>query len=284
MLERPLPLAVCCCSKLTVTQAGLAMVVTALEFLTTSLSARRQGLHPGVLVAFHLITWLAALGAVVVTALYVAYGDFPDYEAPRTRLYTLVSQYVVYEQVVLGFDSVLLLAQFILFVGSCVETNAVEKARRGVVVVRVPYPAGAPYAGGQYPLYGPPQSLVAPPGSHPGQYPVPLMSQVPRQPDGKTAPAAPEPVALYGGYYAPAPPEMAWRASQQQANTTQPVYEYYAPAPAPTNRSARSSQPQSSAPPPASGSGSRRSQRHAQSQSAASPPPAPQQAPQQGPS
>ncbi|KAK4044149.1 hypothetical protein C8A01DRAFT_31751 [Parachaetomium inaequale] len=258
------------------TAAGLAIVITAIEFLKTVFSTRREGMHPGALVAFHLIIWLLALAAAVVISLFTAYSSPYDwYDYPSYNRSALHSQSQVYEQAMLAFDIVLLLIHFILFVGACVETNRVAAARKKVVVVRVPVQVGAEYpGGGQYPLYGPPQPFVPQPGSLPGQYPVPLMAQVPPQQAGDgTGPAPPQPATLYGGYYAPAP--QGW-APQQQPGAHGPLMQgYYAPAPVPgaatSNPSRRSQRGPPAAPALATSSGSRRSQRHAQAQAGQQP-------------
>ncbi|EAQ87683.1 predicted protein [Chaetomium globosum CBS 148.51] len=166
------------------TAAGLAVVVTVIEFLKTMFSSRRQGMHPGALVAFHLIIWLMAVVAVVMTALFGAYSYSDDwYGYPRADELVLFSQTQVYEQVLLGFDCALLLIHFILFIGACVETNRVERANKKVVVVRVPVPVGAQYPGpgGQYAVYGPPSAYPAP-------FPPAQMAQVPAAAGGQTGP------------------------------------------------------------------------------------------------
>jgi hypothetical protein len=129
------------------------------------------------------------------------------------------------------------------------------------VVVHVPYGAPGPYTHAQYPVYGSPQSFVPQSGSQPRQYPAPMMAPVPQQARGGTDPSSPQPAAAYGGYYAPAPPEMAWTAPQQQANPGL-LQGYYTPgtvsAGMPSSSARRSRQG-----PSASGaisSGSRRSQ------------------------
>ncbi|KAK4150783.1 hypothetical protein C8A00DRAFT_36610 [Chaetomidium leptoderma] len=242
------------------TAAGLAVLVTTIELLRTWLSTRRQGMHPGSLVAFHLIIWLLALVAVVVTTLFATNSaDYGDYDYPRADRIVLRSQSQVYEQILLGFDCVLLAIHFVLFVGACVETNRLQRAKRKVVVVRVPVQVGAPYPGGQY--YGPPQSFVPQPGAQPGQYPFQMMAQVP--------PAA----AAYGGYYAPAPQQMNWATSQQQSMPGM-MQGGYVPAATPalsSSNPARHSGREQSAPALASSSGSRRSQRLAQAQATTQP-------------
>lgn len=207
------------------TAAGLAVVVTVVEFLKTMFSSRRQGMHPGALVAFHLIIWLMAVVAIVFTALFGTYSYADDwYSYPRADRSVLFSQTQVYEQVLMGFDCVLLLIHFILFIGACVETNRVERVNKKVVVVRVPVPVGAQYpgGGGQYTVYGPP-------GAYPAPFPAAQMTQVPPAAGGGNGPAPPQPAALYAGYYAPMPEN---GRSQRQSNQA-PVQGYYAPAPAP---------------------------------------------------
>ncbi|GAB1319368.1 MARVEL domain-containing protein [Madurella fahalii] len=190
------------------TAAGLAILVTTIEFLKTCLSSKRRGLHPGILVAFHLIVWLAALIAVVGTALssdvYYSVG---------------MMQSVIYGQVLLGFDSVLLLTHFILFVGACVETNRFEKTRMRTKNILITVPAN--YPDGPYTFYGSPQSLGLQPGAKGGQYPLPVICPVP-----------PQQAVLYGGYYAPPPPAMRPMGPQQQANPAL-LQGYYAPTAVP---------------------------------------------------
>ncbi|KAH6632217.1 hypothetical protein F5144DRAFT_245293 [Chaetomium tenue] len=224
------------------TAAGLAVVVTVIEFLKTMFSSRRQGMHPGALVAFHLIIWLMAVVAVVMTALFGAYSYSDDwYDYPRADESVLFSQTQVYEQVLLGFDCALLLIHFILFVGACVETNRAERANKKVVVVRVPVPVGAQYPGGpegQYTVYGPPGAYTAP-------FPPAQMAQVPAAAGGRTGPAVPQPAASYAGYYAPTPDN----APSQRRSNQAPIQGYYAPAPAPAPATVPREQPRVSAPP-----------------------------------
>jgi ribosomal protein L32 len=137
------------------------------------------------------------------------------------------------------------------------------------VVVQVPVSVGGAYPG-PHPAYRPRQSFVPPPGWQPGQYPAPLVAQIPPQASGGAGPAPPPPAALYGGYYAPGPQNMGWAPVQQQGNAV-PVQGYYAP-PLPSRRhsnSRRNSRGEQAAPALASGSGSRRSQRRSQTQAAA---------------
>lgn len=208
-------------------------------------------MHPGALVAYHLIIWLLAVVGVIVTALFNASYGMNWYNFPRAIESELISRISVYEQVLMAFDCILLVVHFVLFVGSCVMTNRLSNARRKVVVVRVPVPGGG-YPGAQYP----------PP---PGQYPVPLIAHIPPQAGHGVGPASPQQAALYGGYYAPVPQSTAWANSQHQGNPQQ-LQGYYAPAPVParTNNPARYSQRGPPAPALASSSGSRRSQRQSQ--------------------
>ncbi|KAK4097257.1 hypothetical protein N658DRAFT_479306 [Parathielavia hyrcaniae] len=260
--------------------AGLAVLVTAGEFLTTLLSRRREGLPAGSLVAFHLLIWLLALVAVVVSAIY-ATDSHAWYNYSRSDRIVLLSQQQVYQQVLLAFDCILLAIHFVLFVGACVETSRAERAKK-TVFVQVPVPVDGTYPAGPYPAgFDPRRSFVPPPGWQPGQYPAPLMTQMPQHAGGGTDPAHPPPAVVYGGYYAPPPHNAAWAAShQQQGNATSQGY--YAPAPAPdlpprrASNSAPNSRREPLAPALASSSGSRRSQRLSQSHQAAAPPPEPQ--------
>ncbi|KAK4244503.1 hypothetical protein C7999DRAFT_35156 [Corynascus novoguineensis] len=214
------------------TAAGLAIVVTAVEFLKTLFSSRREGMHPGALVAFHLLIWLVALVAGIMTALFNAFADWSR------------NQTALFERVLVAFDCILFLIHFILFVGACVETNQLKKANRGVVVVRVPVPVGPGYPGAPYPVYGSAGQFVPlQPGTQPGHSTVPMMTQISPQAGNGAGPVPPQPAALYAGYYAP--------ASQG----------YYAPAPVVSTAAHPS---RSSRGPPASRSESRRSQRQVQ--------------------
>ncbi|KAK3307440.1 uncharacterized protein B0T15DRAFT_178249 [Chaetomium strumarium] len=251
--------------------AGAAIAITALDFLKRYTSKRQYGLHPGALVAFHLITWLVAVAAVTIVAIYVSDEEYNyssyDYDSddqPVDEYARRFEQNMYFQNVLLGFDCVLLFVHFVLFVGACVETNRVERARKQVVVVQVPYGAPGPYPNPQYPVYGSPQSIVPQSRSQPGRYPGPVMAPVPRQAGAGTDPASPQPAALYGGYYAPAPPEMAWTAAQQQSNPGL-LQGYYAPGTVPAGTPSNSAR-QSRRGPSASGaisSGSRRSQAQA---------------------
>ncbi|KAL2169058.1 hypothetical protein VTG60DRAFT_6480 [Thermothelomyces hinnuleus] len=234
--------------------AGLAIVVTTLEFLKTLFSRRHEGLHPGALVAAHLIIWLVVLATVVYTSFLNAY-------------YWLNDQTTTFQHVLLAFDCILLLIHFVLFVDACVMTNRLNRASRGTVVVRVPVQAGAGYQGVPYPVYGYPSSFVPPQaGTQPGQQPVPLMTQVPSQTAEGTGSAPPQPAAIYAGYYAPAPQEQSPR---QLPGGQILVQGYYAPFPAPATATAAGPSRNSRGPPPsalAKSSGSRQSQRQAKAE------------------
>ncbi|KAK3898907.1 hypothetical protein C8A05DRAFT_18581, partial [Staphylotrichum tortipilum] len=223
--------------------AGIAMVVVALDFVTACMSSRHLGMHPGALVAFHLIIWLVALVAVIFLAIYLGFSGYDNYDYPSKLSNDLESRSLVYQQVILAFDAILLAIHFILFIGACVQTNMVNHGKRKIVIVRVPVPASAPYPGAQYPVYGSPQTFV-PPGQ---QQPV-------------TAPLPNQPTAVYGGYYAPGPQDMGW----QPVNSPQWQGYYATPA-----NQARHSRQQPAAPVLASSSGSRRSQRLSQAQAQA---------------
>ncbi|AEO60960.1 hypothetical protein MYCTH_2310736 [Thermothelomyces thermophilus ATCC 42464] len=236
--------------------AGLAIVVTTLEFLKTLFSRRNEGLHPGTLVAAHLIIWLVVLAAVVYTSFLNAY-------------YRLNDQTTTFQHVLLAFDCILLLIHFVLFVDACVMTNRLNRASRGTVVVRVPIQAGAGYQGVPYPVYGYPSLFVPPQAStQPGQQPVPLMTQVPPQTAEGIGPAPPQPAALYTGYYAPAPQE---QSARQLPGDQVLVQGYYAQFPAPATATATAAGPSrnSRGSPPsalAKSSGSRQSQRQAEAE------------------
>ncbi|KAL2022838.1 hypothetical protein VTK56DRAFT_4369 [Thermocarpiscus australiensis] len=237
--------------------AGLAVLVTTAEFLTQCLSSRRQGIHPGALVAFHLFIWLVAIFAVVVTALYVTDDSSYYYDYPRSHGIELAMQNAIYEQVLLGFDCALLFIHFVLFVGACVETNRLEIARKKTVYIRVPVPAGAPYSGPPYPGFAIPQPFVPQPGAQGVQYAPTMTGQVPRQPGQATGPTSPRPMTLYGGYYAPAPPPMAWTASQHSSAV--PFQEYYTPSSTPGMTPVNPAQSARQEPPSATAASSSRS-------------------------
>src|SRR5690606_36294568 len=126
----------------------LAILVTTVELLVTFRSRRRQGMHPGALVAFHLFIGLLTAVAIIVTALYVNDPYYiGEYEYPRENRQELADQSLAFEKVLLGFNCVLLILHFVLFVGACAETHHVNHARKKVVLVRVPVavvPSGAP--------------------------------------------------------------------------------------------------------------------------------------------
>ncbi|KAL2133074.1 hypothetical protein VTI74DRAFT_2978 [Chaetomium olivicolor] len=251
------------------TAAGLAILVTASEFMKIWLTGRPM--QPSAHVAFQLFIWLAAAVAVVLIALYsTAGGGYYDY--PRSERFLSQSQSIMYENMLLGFDCVLLSIHFVLFVGACSETNGLSRAKRGTIVVEVPVPvpAGAPIPDGRYPVYVRPHSFVSQPGAPPVCSSAPMMVQVGQQGIEGPSPVQPQQAVMYGGYYAPAPPA-TWTASQQHGNT-QLFQGYYAPVTAPTatlSNSARHSSGEPRAPALASSSGSRRSQRQAQAQAQA---------------
>ncbi|KAL2193577.1 hypothetical protein P885DRAFT_63776 [Corynascus similis CBS 632.67] len=216
------------------TAAGLAIVVTAVELLKTLFSSHREGMHPGALVAFHLIIWLVAVVAAIMTALFNAFANWSH------------GQTALFERILVAFDCILFLIHFILFVGACVETNQLKKANRGVVVVRMPVPVGPGYPGAPYPVYGSAGQFVPlQPGTQPGHTTVPMMTQISPHAGNGAGLVPPQPAALYAGYYAPAPQG------------------YYAPAPVVSTAANPS---RSSRGPPASRSESRRSQRQVQTQ------------------
>lgn len=237
------------------------------ENLKIVFSSRRQGMHPGALVAYHLIIWLLAVVGVIVTAMFNSTSAMSWYDYPSYQEGYMNAEVAVYEQVLLAFDCILLLTHFFLFVGSCVMTNRYNNAKRKVVIVTVPGPAGG-YPGGQHPAYGSHQPFMSHPGAQSGQYPVPLIAQIPPGPGGGSGPTPASQAVLYGGYYAPAPQSMAWTTSQQPGNPGE-WQGYYAPNPVSgrtSNNPARYSQRAPSAPALASSSGSRRSQRQSQAQ------------------
>ncbi len=232
-----------------------------MEFLKTWLSKRRAGMHPGALVAFHLIIWLLAAVGITMTAIFQT-DDWYDWY-PSERGEELAFQNAIYEQVLMAFDAILLLVHFILFVGVCCETSWYREARakQTVLAMRVPGEPDIPIQGGQYPAW-PPQSYMSHAGPQPGGYPAPLVDRIPPHASG----AAPYQVAAYGGYYAPTPQGMVW-TPQQQGNPAQ-WQGYYAPAPLPA-RYSRQEPPAPALPSAlASSSGSRRSQRRAQERAA----------------
>jgi hypothetical protein len=233
-----------------------------MDFLKIALSKRRQGMHPAALVTFHLIIWLVAIMAVVVTSLYMTYGiDLDDYRyydsSSREYVYSASitpSQLAVYEQVLLAFDCLLLLTHFVLFVGFCVETNRLEKARKqaklSAIYLGVGAPAGAPYPGSPYSLYGMAQPLGPQLGAQGAQYPPTMMPQMPPQMARMSGSLPPQQGVLYGGYYAPIPLTAAGVPPQQQRPNSVVPLEYYAPpvAPAPPSTGVASPQQQPSTP------------------------------------
>lgn len=217
--------------------------MTTVEFLKICLSSQ-LGLHHGVRVAFHLIVWLAALIAVIGTALSI---DTDYYNVAMV-------QSAIYGRVLLGFDCVLLFTHFVLFVRACVETNRFEKMRMKTKNILITVPAN--YPDGPYTFYGSPQSFGLQPGALGGQQALPVICPVPPQPN-----------VMYGGYYAPLPVATGAREPQLQSNPAL-LQGYYAPTAVPV-RTARASVPtqdprQESA--TAASSGSRRSQHQSQMQ------------------
>ncbi|KAH6634943.1 hypothetical protein B0J18DRAFT_453599 [Chaetomium sp. MPI-SDFR-AT-0129] len=222
--------------------AGVSIIIVVAEFAVALWSKSRQGMHPGALVAAHLIITLMALSAVVIVSLFIIdYVPSDWYDYPRAERISLSSQTAIYGQVLLGFDCALLVIHFFLFIGACVDTNRLSNAKKQVLVVNVPVPVGPQYPVGPYGYYGVPQPF--PPGAQPGHYPYPPVQAPPQARDG-ASPAVSQQTAMYGGYYEPAP-----------APTSAPV---------PATRAARSSrtpgQRESSAPAAASTSGSHRPQ------------------------
>lgn len=212
--------------------AGLATVVTALEFLKTLCSRRKEGLHPGLLVAAHLIIWLVVLAAVAFSALFTAYAT------------QLSSQTAGLQRTLLAFNCILMLIHFVLFVDACVMTNQLNRASRKTVVVTVPVQVGAGYPGVPYPVYGYPSSYVPPQGDTKlRQQPVPLMTPIPPQTAEGTSPALSQPAAVYAGYYAPTSQEPASPGGQMSQG-------YYEPVPAPTAADAAGSSRSSQRPAP----------------------------------
>lgn len=207
-------------------------------------------MHPGVLVTFHLLVWLIALAAVVLTALFSSDYSYYYYSYPRSEETELGMQNTIYEQVLLGFDCTLLFIHFILFVRACVETNRLALARKKPLVIRVP-------------VYGGPE-----PGAQGVYYPPQSMGQAPPQFLQGNGPMSPQTAHLYGGYYAPAPPPMAWTGPQQQGQHAM-LQGYHAPSSSPAitvSAPAQSSRREPSAAAAASGSGSRPPQGQAQPQ------------------
>ncbi|KAJ4289388.1 hypothetical protein N0V88_006868 [Collariella sp. IMI 366227] len=230
------------------------------EFLKLAITGRTM--HPGAHVAFQLFIWLVAVVAVVFTSLYVTDWDV-YYDYPGGDPENLEEKSQMYETVLLGFDCVLVFIHFVLFCGACAETNEYNKARRGTIVVEVPVPvpAGTPIPEGHLPYYMRPQTFVPQPGAQQVQYSVPMVPQVARQgPGGGSITGQSQSAAIYGGYYAPAPPNM-WAPSQQHQGNAQHYQGYYAPVSAPTMTPANSARREPPVPALASSSGSRRSQR-----------------------
>ncbi|KAL2164849.1 hypothetical protein VTH06DRAFT_145 [Thermothelomyces fergusii] len=224
--------------------AGLAMVVTTLEFLMNFFSRRNKGLHPGALVAAHLVIWLVVLAAVVSTALLNAYLSFSD-------------QTATFQRVLLAFNCALLLIHFVLFVDACVMTNQLNRASKQAVMVTVPAQPGPVYPPVQFPVYGYPSSYVPPQTG----------TQLGRQTAEGAGPAPPQPAAMYAGYYAPAP--QAQSAGQLPDSGQILVQGYYAPFPAHITATAAGPSRNSWRPPPSAppkSSGSRPSQRGAETE------------------
>ncbi|KAL1840267.1 hypothetical protein VTJ49DRAFT_645 [Mycothermus thermophilus] len=171
--------------------AGLAIVVGTLELLVTMRSSRRVGMHPGVLVAFHLFIWLLAIFAILVAAIYATDTyRYSDYDYPKEQFDELLDQCRAYEKALLAFDCILLAIHFVLFVGACVDTHEINTQKKKVVLVPMPvneaaYRASYHPGAVPYPVYPPPVAYATPAG-------------------GARASVPPPQPVMYGGYYAPA--------------------------------------------------------------------------------
>ncbi|KAK3378883.1 hypothetical protein B0T24DRAFT_589496 [Lasiosphaeria ovina] len=249
---------------LSFTVVGLAILWLAADFIVTLLSKKREGMPPGAHVAGHLVIWLLAVSAVAFISVFITDLDgdyYYGYDYNRSRNYIL-------EQVLLGFDIVLLVVHFILFCRACVETSRFNAQRQKVIYITVPAQGGpVPY------------------GYYQGQQPAYRQAPYPHAPYPQAPyPQAPYPQASYqqatyqqgvpypnqpSGYY---PPVISDRKSSryQQSQAPAAPYEYYAPeAPPQTRSSARQSRrghSSTATPPSASASASASSNTQPQNQ------------------
>ncbi|KAK3318811.1 hypothetical protein B0H66DRAFT_533322 [Apodospora peruviana] len=213
------------------TTAGLAIVWNTAEALTICLSRVRKGMHPGAHVGFHLIIWLMGIFTGTVVGIRIDIGMYWDDEGYYD---------VGIHAALFAFVIILILVHFTLFVRACVETHQVNRAHRNrraqIQYIQVPVAVGVggPYAGVPLGPAGSMQQWPYPPP--PGAYPPQMMMHGQQQAGNGQLP--PEQAVLYGGYYAPAGPQME-PAPQQILRPRMNFPGYYAPAPpvAPSRRS-----------------------------------------------
>ncbi|KAK3389188.1 hypothetical protein B0H63DRAFT_95490 [Podospora didyma] len=125
--------------------AGIAILGITLDFLIQWLTKERRPIAPGYHVAIHLLVWLVALVAAAVTGV----GQSPDaatYRYYSGRYITDLSRDMNLEQILLGFDCLLLFIHLILFCRACVETSRENATKPKMIYVRVAAPVGGPYA------------------------------------------------------------------------------------------------------------------------------------------
>ncbi|KAL2121111.1 hypothetical protein VTJ04DRAFT_5138 [Mycothermus thermophilus] len=238
------------------TAAGLAIFITTLELFITARSSRRQGMHPGLLIALHLFIWIMCIPANFVAGVYAVYPERPtwryydvykDRESAR-QLDNLFAKTSACLRTVFAFDLILIVLHFVLFVRACVETHRINRARRNrrrqtvlVPVMQAPPPAAA--AG--FPAAAVPRMGAYPPYPHPHQPLPPHYPYYPAPPPAAAPVSAPYPPPK-GVAPAPAPvpppaaavPPAASRSPVPTPTPTPPppaaVYGgYYGPAPAP---------------------------------------------------
>ncbi|EGS21716.1 uncharacterized protein CTHT_0035830 [Thermochaetoides thermophila DSM 1495] len=114
------------------TPALLAMLMTLIDYSVMWRSKLRKAANPGVGIAIHLLTWFIDSFAIWIVSSYTdTWCDEEGciYHYPIKNTHKLGARSILYLKVLLAFDCLLGAISFILFVGCCVETHLVNKAK-----------------------------------------------------------------------------------------------------------------------------------------------------------
>ncbi|KAI2611917.1 hypothetical protein GGR54DRAFT_334844 [Hypoxylon sp. NC1633] len=120
----------------TAPQAGVALLWSAAELITRYVSSEdRRGIHPGALVAVHLLLWLSFGAGVGLTAYILAFGlafvnsddrnkypEYYDYYYNGSGNDYFSKYYIHSMEALVAFLAILIIIHLVLFAGACVET------------------------------------------------------------------------------------------------------------------------------------------------------------------
>ncbi|UNI23769.1 hypothetical protein JDV02_009569 [Purpureocillium takamizusanense] len=209
---------------------GVALIWSLAEMITRATTHWGPGIHPGAHVGVCLILWIAAViaGGCCATVVGIADADCDSSYRSSYRYYDESCYYGRTRGRFLGLAILLLVlfvAEFVLFVGGCIDTHKRNKARAGAPVMIVAQP-------GMYPQAMMQQQQQQQQQQHPPQQPMSQQYFAPPQayhPQQQYV-AVPPPAEAPADHARTAPQDSEHARGKQPQGAQPGITEFYSPS------------------------------------------------------